>query len=47
MRRFFGAANLYPGTIGVIREGEYADMLPTDGNPLKNPERVTDPDRIL
>ena len=44
--RLSGPGNPYPGFIGVVREGAYADMLPADGNPLKNPERVTDPDRI-
>ena len=43
--RFFGAANPYPGTIGMVREGAYANMLPADGDPLKNPELVTNPDK--
>jgi len=34
------AAQSYPGKLGVIEEGAYADMLLVDGNPLKNIELV-------
>jgi imidazolonepropionase-like amidohydrolase len=29
-----GQTNPYPGTLGVIEEGAYADILVVDGNPL-------------
>jgi imidazolonepropionase-like amidohydrolase len=31
-----GKANPYPGKLGVIEEGAYADILVADGNPLEN-----------
>ena len=31
-----GKANPYPGTLGVIEPGAYADLLLVDGNPLEN-----------
>lgn len=31
-----GKLNPYPGNLGVIEVGAYADMLIVDGNPLKN-----------
>ncbi len=31
-----GKANPYPGKLGVIEEGAYADILVVDGNPLKD-----------
>lgn len=43
--RLSGPGNPYPGSIGVVREGAYADMLRVDGNLLKNPELVTNPDK--
>jgi len=31
-----GPANPYPGKLGVIEEGAYADILVVDGNPLED-----------
>ena len=31
-----GMMNPYPGKLGVIQEGAYADILLVDGNPLKD-----------
>jgi imidazolonepropionase-like amidohydrolase len=31
-----GKANPYPGALGVIKEGAYADILIVDGNPLED-----------
>lgn len=38
-----GPRNPYPGKLGVIEEGAYADLLLVDGNPLKNIDLVGDP----
>jgi len=38
-----GPRNPYPGKIGVIEEGAYADMLLVDGNPLEDLNLVADP----
>lgn len=43
--RMSGLRNPYPGTIGVVEPGAYADLLLVDGNPLENINLVTDPDR--
>lgn len=40
-----GPRDPYPGDLGVIKEGAYADLLLVDGNPLKNIELVADPDK--
>ncbi|NJN42956.1 MAG: amidohydrolase family protein [Flammeovirgaceae bacterium] len=40
-----GARDPYPGELGVVKEGALADLLLVDGNPLKNLELVTDPDK--
>jgi len=40
-----GPRNPYPGDLGVVKEGAYADLLLVDGNPLKNLELVADPDK--
>lgn len=42
-----GERNPYPGKIGVIEEGAYADILLIDGNPLKDIEVLTKPDENL
>ncbi len=39
--------NPYPGDLGVVKEGAYADMLLVDGNPLENLEAVTNTDNLL
>lgn len=38
-----GLRNPYPGKLGVVEEGAYADLLLVDGNPLENLNLVADP----
>ena len=38
--------NPYPGKLGVIEEGAYADMLLVEGNPLEDITVATDPDNF-
>ena len=38
-----GPRNPYPGDLGEVKEGAYADLLLVDGNPLENLELVADP----
>ncbi len=38
-----GPRNPYPGKLGVIEEGAYADLLLVDGNPLENIDLIGDP----
>ena len=38
-----GNRNPYPGKLGVVEEGAFADLLLVDGNPLDNIELVADP----
>jgi imidazolonepropionase-like amidohydrolase len=33
----------YPGKLGVIEEGAFADLLLVDGNPVENITLVADP----
>lgn len=40
-----GPRNPYPGDLGVVKEGAYADLLLVDGNPLENLELVANPDK--
>jgi imidazolonepropionase-like amidohydrolase len=40
-----GARNPYPGKLGVVEEGAFADLLLVDGNPLENIELVATPDK--
>jgi len=40
-----GPRDPYPGKLGVIEEGAYADLLLVDGNPLQNLDLVADPDK--
>jgi len=42
-----GPRNPYPGTLGVIEEGAYADLLLVDGNPLENLHLFDDPAKNL
>jgi len=42
-----GPRNPYPGTLGVIEEGAYADILLVNGNPLENLHLFDDPDKNL
>lgn len=39
-----GARNPYPGTLGVIEEGAFADMLVIDGNPLEDISLIEHPE---
>jgi imidazolonepropionase-like amidohydrolase len=38
-----GKRNPYPGKLGVVEEGAYADLLLVDGNPLENIHLLDDP----
>jgi imidazolonepropionase-like amidohydrolase len=40
-----GPRNPYPGKLGVVEEGAYADLLLVDGDPLTNLDLVADPER--
>lgn len=40
--RMSGPRNPYPGRLGVVEEGAYADLLLVDGNPLQNLNLVAD-----
>ncbi|WP_161814821.1 metal-dependent hydrolase family protein [Steroidobacter agaridevorans] len=42
-----GKRNPYPGKLGVVEEGAYADLLLVDGNPLENIELIDDPTKNL
>lgn len=42
-----GNRNPYPGKLGVIEEGAYADVLLVDGNPLENIQLLENPDKNL
>ena len=35
---FTGKNNRYPGKLGVIEKGAYADIILVDGNPLEDPK---------
>jgi hypothetical protein len=38
-----GPRNPYPGKLGVVEEGAYADVILVDGDPLANLDIVADP----
>jgi imidazolonepropionase-like amidohydrolase len=40
-----GLRNPYPGKLGVVEEGAFADLLLVDGDPLSNLDLVADPDK--
>ena len=40
-----GPRNPYPGKLGLVEEGAYADLLLVDGNPLDNLGLVATPDK--
>lgn len=42
-----GPRNPYPGKLGRIEAGAYADILVVDGNPLEDISLIADPDRTL
>ncbi|MDX8529779.1 amidohydrolase family protein [Mesorhizobium sp. VK25A] len=42
-----GPRNPYPGKLGRIEAGAYADILVVDGNPLDDISLIADPDRTL
>jgi len=39
-----GERNPYPGDLGVVKEGAYADLLLVQGNPLEDIDLIRDPD---
>jgi len=41
-----GPRNPYPGDLGVVKEGAYADLLLVEGNPLEDLKAVTDSDNL-
>jgi imidazolonepropionase-like amidohydrolase len=43
--RLSGPRNPYPGQLGVVQEGAYADLLLVDGDPLSNLRLVEDAER--
>jgi imidazolonepropionase-like amidohydrolase len=45
--RLSGPRNPYPGKLGVVQEGAYADLLLVDGNPLADMQLLADPARNL
>lgn len=42
-----GERNPYPGKLGVIEAGAYADLLIVDGNPLENIDLIATPEKSL
>jgi imidazolonepropionase-like amidohydrolase len=42
-----GARNPYPGKLGVIEQGAFADLLVVDGNPLDDITLITKPEESL
>ena len=40
-----GKRNPYPGKLGVVEEGAFADLLLVDGDPIANINLVADPDK--
>lgn len=42
-----GPRNPYPGRLGRIEAGAYADLLVVDGNPLADIALIADPDRTM
>ncbi|MET0528223.1 MAG: amidohydrolase family protein [Microvirga sp.] len=42
-----GPRNPYPGKLGVIEEGAFADLLVIDGNPLENIGLMSNPDKAF
>jgi imidazolonepropionase-like amidohydrolase len=45
LRETTGLRNPYPGAIGVVEEGAFADLLLVNGDPLQDIKLVTDPER--
>ncbi len=42
-----GKRNPYPGKLGVVEQGAFADLLLVDGNPLENINLIADPKNFL
>jgi imidazolonepropionase-like amidohydrolase len=42
-----GKRNPYPGKLGVVEVGAYADLLLVDGDPLTNLELIADPQKNI
>jgi imidazolonepropionase-like amidohydrolase len=38
-----GLRNPYPGRLGVVEKGAFADLLLVDGNPIENVKLIEDP----
>jgi imidazolonepropionase-like amidohydrolase len=45
--RLSGKRNPYPGALGVVEQGAYADLLLVNGNPLENLNLVADPGNFV
>ncbi len=43
--RLSGLRNPYPGKLGVVEEGAFADLLLVDGDPLANIQLIADPNK--
>jgi imidazolonepropionase-like amidohydrolase len=42
-----GPRNPYPGKLGIIEPGAYADMLRVDGDPIADIQLIADPSKNL
>ena len=42
-----GPRNPYPGKLGVVEEGAFADLLLVDGDPISNIKLIEEPGRNL
>jgi imidazolonepropionase-like amidohydrolase len=40
-----GPRNPYPGKLGVVEAGAFADLLLVDGNPIENIDLIANPDK--
>jgi imidazolonepropionase-like amidohydrolase len=40
-----GLRNPYPGKLGVVEEGAFADLILVDGNPIENIKLIEDPSK--
>jgi imidazolonepropionase-like amidohydrolase len=47
LMKLSGARDPYPGKLGVIEPGAWADLLLVNGDPLRNLELLADPERNL
>jgi imidazolonepropionase-like amidohydrolase len=42
-----GSRNPYPGKLGVVEDGAFADLLLVEGNPLEDIQLLAEPGRNL